>query len=100
MEPQDVLSDQMYVARPECVELFVIFEKPDACKVIGQGIEPDVNDMPLVGRDLDPPAKAGPADRKIAQAAFYETRYLVIPDIGHNKIRVLFKKIEQGFGVF
>ena len=60
----------------------------DAGDVVGQRVEPDIHDVPLVARHLHPPVEAGAGDGEVGQPAFDEAQHLVAAALGADEVRI------------
>jgi hypothetical protein len=57
VKAQDVLADNVNVTRPEFAELTILVRIAEGADVVGQGVEPDIDDMFLVARNRDSPGE-------------------------------------------
>ncbi len=74
VEPRDVLADHVDVGRPEAAEPLLVGPVADPGDVVEQGVEPDVDRLLGVERDLDPPGEPFPRDGDVLQLAFHDLR--------------------------
>jgi hypothetical protein len=100
MKSENVLSDEVRVAGPEGIELFRVFKKTDTGKIVGKGVEPNIDNVLFITRYGDTPLKTCPAYAEIPETAFDKARYFVIADIRENEIFLFFQEIKEGLGVF
>ena len=70
VEAGDLLADEVQVGRPEFLEFGlvcgIIAAVAEGGDVVGQRVEPDVDDVLLVAGNGDAPGEAGAADGEIA----------------------------------
>ena len=59
MKPDNVFADDMDASWPKFTPFFGIIWKTNGGDIGGQRIKPDVHDMVLAARNLDPPVKTG-----------------------------------------
>src|SRR5690606_41314008 len=65
------------VHRPVRLDRAFLIRIAQGSDVVGQGIEPDVDDMPFVSGNRNAPIEGGPGDGEVAQAFLYEGNDLV-----------------------
>ena len=88
MEPGDVLADDVHVGRPESVETLLVGPVADRGDVVEQGVEPDVDRLLGVERNLDAPGEPLAGDGDVPELGFDEVDDLVAPAFGLDEIRV------------
>ena len=73
MEPHDVLCNHVYICRPEFVEVVVCFVPVAQCRnIVGQGINPNINNVIGVKGNRNAPFKRGSGNAQIFQSRFNE----------------------------
>ena len=90
----------MGVAGPECVEMVLVFKETDPCKIVCQGIEPDVDYVTVMRRYVDTPAETCPAYAQVAKTAFYKTCHLIVTYFGHDKVAMSFEEVKKPVRIF
>ena len=88
VEAGDVLAHHVQVGRPPPRELLLVGAVPDRGHVVGEGVEPDVDNVRRVERQGNAPALPGPADGDVLEAALEQPQHLVAPDLGLHEVRV------------
>ncbi len=70
VEAQDVLADEVHLGGPEGLVLHrLVRAEPQGRDVVGEGVEPDVEDVLLVAREGDAPGDGGAGDGQVLEAA-------------------------------
>ena len=96
VEADDLLADEVQVGGPEGFVLAVVGAAPaQGGDVVGQRIEPDVDDVLLVARHGDAPVEAGAGDGEIAQAALHEGDDFVAARLRPDEVGMLLVELEQ-----
>ena len=88
MESRDVLADHVHAGRPDLAESLVVGAVADAGDVVEQGVEPDVDRLLGVERNLDAPGKPLARDGDVPQLGLDQVEHLVAPALGLDEIRV------------
>ncbi len=95
MESRDVLADQVHIGRPPVLEPLRIGSQADCRRVVDQRVEPDVDDALGVPGQRNAPRLTGPADGDVVETAFEQPELLVTARLGHRKLGMLLKVLEQ-----
>ena len=69
MEADDVLPNHVGVCRPVVVEQFVVLPVADTGNVVGERIEPNIDDLLFIERHRNAPGLVGARDAKVPQLA-------------------------------
>ncbi len=92
MKARDVHTDYMHISRPVTLKHCCVIWKADSGQVVGQGIEPHIDDVLRVARERDAPGFFEPVHAprygEIAQPLPDHAQYLRPPHLGHDKVRV------------
>jgi hypothetical protein len=97
VEPGDVFSDYMEVSGPEAqMGLVRITHRRE---VVGEGIQPHVDDVVLVLGPGHPPGEAGSGHGDVFQPPLQDLPYLVPPDVGEDELGALVQEIQKGLRV-
>src|SRR5437660_5950563 len=84
VKPNDLLADKVQVSRPVLFKLLLFSRIVGAIAngghVVGQSIQPDINDMLPVAGNRNPPLETGARDAQVLQSPF---------DVGRTKRRLL-----------
>ena len=90
---QDVLPDQMMGRRPELQAAAVL----ERAHVVEQRVEPDVGDVAVVERELDPPGEAAlrPRDAEVADRVAQERQHLPAISVGDDQVRLRLERLLQ-----
>ena len=103
VEADNVLSDQMQIRRPVLlIELSAVAVRIIAytCRIVGQGVEPDIDHMTRRKVDRNSPVKAGARHAEILQTRLQEIiHHLVLSGDGLNKLRMLFNVLNQAIRI-
>ena len=97
VEAQDVLAHDVR-RRPAAGELLIVGAVADGRDVVEQGVEPHVDDVRLVPRDLDAPVERGAGDGEVGQARLDEREHLVPPALGLHEVGALLVERDQAVG--
>ena len=97
MKPEDVLADHVDASGalppvPSIERILSLRAVTQRRDVVREGIEPDVDHLVRVARDLDPPAAragTGAGDAEILEAARHERTHLPVPLLGDHPERPL-----------
>ena len=100
VEPDDLLADQMHVRRPELGEFFPVVQIAGRRDIVGQGIEPDVDDVLPVKRHRNPPVERGPGNAEIFETLLNEIDHLVPARNWLDKFRMFFNVLQQPILIF
>ena len=88
VEADDLFADEMEIGGPVFFELLlvggVITAVADGGHVVGEGVEPDVDNVLFVTRDRDAPLEAGARDAEVLEAGFDEAEDLVAARLGFD----------------
>ena len=96
MEPVDVFADEVVAGRPPSFELRLILPKAHRRNIVGQRVEPDVDDVRRVVGDRDAPRKFlhRPRHRDIFQCVD-EVQHLAVAGGRHDKVPPFLKQPAQ-----
>ncbi len=94
MEAGDVLAHELG-GGPATVEVLVVGAVPDGGDVVEERVEPHVEHVAVVPRDLDSPVEAGTRDRQVTQTAFDERDDLVAHTLGLDEVGALVVQVEK-----
>ena len=104
MEPDDILTDQMKVSRPvfpvvlAMVTVYIISQTRD---VIGQCIQPHINNMSVIEIHRDPPLEGGSGYTQILQSRKQEiVHHLVLTGNRLNEFRMGSDMLNQAVCIF
>ena len=104
MEADDVLADKVQVGRPV---FFIIFAAvpvgivAEAGDIVGQGVQPDIDDVLFVKRHGNPPRKRSAGNAEILQSFQQEIiHHLVFTGNGLNEFRMSVDVLDQPIGIF
>ena len=99
VEAHNLLADHVYVGRPVTRQLFLVYgivgAEADRRHVVGQRIQPHIDDVLGIARHRYAPLERGAADRQIAQSAAHERDHLVAPRLGTNEVGMLGVILQQ-----
>ncbi len=93
VEPQNVLSDELDVGRPELLVAGHVPVVADGRDVVVEGVEPDVDRMLGVARHGDAPLDGRPGDAEVLEPAADEARDLVEAALRPDELGVLLVEI-------
>ena len=103
VETNDVLADQMNVRRPEfLVVLIVVAVRVVAAErdIVGQRVEPDVDNVTRVKIDRDAPGERGTGNAQVLKTGLQEVvDHLVLAALRLDELRMLLDVLHQAVGV-
>ena len=88
VEPGDVLANHVKVSRPPSVAQLVVGSVPHCGDVVDQSIGPDIDDAVGISGQGNAPRLPGPAHRDVLRSRLQESKDLVPPRFGLEKLRV------------
>src|SRR5690606_21483239 len=94
VESGDVFTDQLG-GGPATVELLLVHAVADGGDVVEQRLEPDVDDVLVIPRNLDAPVEAGAADGEVTQALLDELDDFVAHAFRLHEVGVRLVQVEQ-----
>ncbi len=100
VEPDNLLADQMHVRRPELGEFFPVVQIAGRRDIVGQRVEPDVNDMLTVEGNRNSPVERGPGHAEIFEALLDEVDHLVAAGNRLNELWVVLDVLQQAVLIF
>ena len=100
VEPDDLLADQMHVRRPELGEFFPVMQIAGRRNIVGQRVEPDVDDVLSVEGNRNPPVERGAGHAKVFEALFDEIDHLVAPGNRLNELWMILDMLQQALLIF
>ena len=89
VEAGDVLADDVDIAGPPFLEFRLVRAEPDAGHVVDERVEPDVDDVFGVIRELDAPREVAPRDADVLEPSFQPPEHLVATGLRDAEFRVL-----------
>ena len=95
VEANDILADEVDIGRPIAVEQFAAVGITKPRQIVGQRVEPDIHDMVVAARNLDPPVEAGPRNRQIVEPALDEAEDFIAAAVGLDEFGVRGIMVEQ-----
>jgi len=93
------LTNQLDIHRPVCTEVATGVRIAQGGDVVGQGVKPDVDHMPLVARHRNTPGKGGTGYREVPQPLLQKRNDLVPLGAGLDKVGVGFNVGQQAFAI-
>ena len=96
VELQNVLSHQVDIGGPVAVVEGTVARVIQGRDVVGQGVEPDVENVLGIGREGDPPTERGPADAQVPEPGGDEGDDLIAPGLREDEFGVGPVVFEQG----
>lgn len=96
---EDVLGHKLDVWRPDKSEAILIIWVPADSKIIGEGIEPDVDYILLVARDGNAPVNLTSRDTGVPDTLVDEAENFVSSGFGFDRVFVGVEELLQGGGM-
>ena len=104
METYNILSDQVQVSRPVFLILLTAFSVTviaNTGDIVGQGIQPYINDMLIIKVYRDPPLEGGSGNTQILQARKQEVvHHFILSGYRLYKFRMAVNMLDQSVSIF
>ena len=100
MEPDNFLSYQMNIGRPELIEFFLIIQKANWRQIVGQGIKPYINNMLLINRHRNAPIKGSTGNTQVIQPLLDEVYHFIATRYRLNEVRVILNVFQNTVSIF
>src|SRR5207248_4129254 len=91
----DVFPNDVQVRRPPHLEFRRVASVADTGDVVGEGVAPHVDDMPVVSREWDAPTDRRARDAEITQSTPDDAKDFGPPDLGLHVLRVLLEMLQE-----
>ena len=90
VEARDVFADNVHVRWPEfLVETVVVRAPAEGGDIVGEGVEPDVDDVLFVDRHRNAPVEGGAGDAEIFEPALDEVHHFIAAAFRHDEVWML-----------
>ena len=99
MEAEDVFADEVddiCIFAPKFIEQLGI----EVVIIVGEGIQPDIDDVFIIEGHFDAPIEGGAGDAEVINALIDEGNHFVAACFGLHERWVFFNILEEGGGVF
>src|SRR5438094_10594287 len=95
VKTRDVFPNDMQVRRPPRLELRRVAAIADAGDVVGEGVAPHIDDVPVVSREWDAPTDGRARDAEITESTPDDAQDFVAPTFGLSELRVLLEILQR-----
>ena len=99
VETHDFLAHQVDIHRPVLLVQFIVFRISQSGDVVGQRIQPYVDDVFFVNRNRDSPVEGGTGNTKIFQTLLHKGNHFISARFRLQKIRIVPEIIQQRIAV-
>src|SRR6266446_2211671 len=97
VKTENILTDDMDISRPKPVKNLLVLSKTDSRQIVRQGVEPDIDDMPVIVRNGDSPTETDAADGKIPKTSLYESDHFVSSALRLYEIQLFSEEAKKLF---
>ena len=95
VKTRDVFPDDMQVRRPPRLELRRVASIADAGDVVGEGVAPHIDDVPVVSREWDAPTDRRARDAEITESTPNDAEDFVAPTLGLDELRMFLEMLQE-----
>src|SRR5438094_4824582 len=95
VKTRDVFPNDMQVRRPPQLGFRRVASVADAGDVVGEGVAPDVDDVPVVSGEWDAPTDRRARDAEITQSTPDDAEDFVAPALGLDELRMLLEMLQE-----